>query len=463
MPRRAQAIVASFVASFALSMLARGAYAEPPSESSVPAAEIPPPTDVNDPMLAKPPDAPRTIQSWEDALRVVREKSPDYIASYETIARAQAQSRIALAAVLPSVGVSGGYTHQFITDTLNFGGLTVMIPPANSWSAGGALAWSIVNPRALYAVGTARRAIAVAELSFAERRRVIALTLVSEMLTTLATARTAELTRVGLRAALERLALTQGKLRFGQGTALDVDRAEQDVQSARAQLIRGDELLRRAREALGITLGSKVPVAVNGDLDLDSFERAVVTTCRLNDDVEKRADIQAARARVTIAERAITDAWLQFAPTVSVLSQFQTSSEVSFGAQTTWAVQGVVTLPIYDGGVRYGMLRDARAAAEQARQALVLTRLNALVNVAQSQRSVSVFKASRDVAQEQRDLAARIDQRTREGYVHGLGTSLDLVVSAVALRQADISLVILDFQFAEARADAVLSNASCAY
>ena len=67
------------------------------------------------------------------------------------------------------------------------------------------------------------------------------------------------------------------------------------------------------------------------------------------------------------------------------------------------------------------------------------------------------------MAKEQRDLAARIDGRTREGYASGLGTSLDLVTSAQALRQAEINLVLLDFQLAQARAGAILVTAECLY
>ena len=121
------------------------------------------------------------------------------------------------------------------------------------------------------------------------------------------------------------------------------------------------------------------------------------------------------------------------------------------------------TFYAYDGGVRYGALRDSRAAVEQARQTLIATRLAAVVAAAQAERAVSVVTASRDVAKLQRDLADRIDQRTRQGYAQGAGTSLDLVVSAQSLRQADINLVLLDVQVGEARANAVLANAKCIY
>jgi outer membrane protein TolC len=92
---------------------------------------------------------------------------------------------------------------------------------------------------------------------------------------------------------------------------------------------------------------------------------------------------------------------------------------------------------------------------------MLSTRINAVVSAAQAQRAVGVLKAARDIARMQRDLAQRIDVRTREGYAGGLGTSLDLVTSAQALRQAEINLALLEFQFGAARANAVLANAEC--
>jgi outer membrane protein TolC len=152
-----------------------------------------------------------------------------------------------------------------------------------------------------------------------------------------------------------------------------------------------------------------------------------------------------------------------FVPSLGLSSQLQYSSQPVIAPNTTWSFGGVVNVPIYDGGVRYGARKDAVAALEQARQALVAKRLQAIVASAQARRAVSVFGHERDVAREQRDLAARIDGRTRDGYSRGLGTSLDLVISAQALRQAEIDLAILEFQVDDARANAVLVDAECAY
>jgi outer membrane protein TolC len=424
------------------------------------------PPAVSDPMLAPPPAAPQQVKTWDDALALLRAHSPDYVSSYESVKRAEAQSRIALAAVLPVLNAQGSYTHQFFTETIALGpppAPAFVTPSPDTLAASATLSWNVLNPRAIYAVGTADENVDVAKFSFSDRRRAIALSVVNAMLSTLAASRVAELNRVGLRSALERLALTQTRLQFGQGTPLDVDRAEQDVAASRAQLITGDESLRQSREALGAALGSQVPLAAPGDLSLDDFEAAVARTCKLNDDLEHRPDVVAARLREEIAERGVHDAELMFSPFVSVASQLATANVSILAPQTTWSAQAVLTIPLYDGGVRYGAMKDSQAALEQARQALAAARISAVVSAAQAARGVSVYEDSRKVAQEQRDLAARVDQRTRDSYARGAGTSLDLVISAQALRQADINLVLLEVQVGQARASAVLTNAECVY
>jgi outer membrane protein, multidrug efflux system len=453
------------VVSPALGQSPQPAPPSPPEQAPLPPIHAPP---VSDPMLAPPPDAPRVIASWDDAVALIRAQSPDYRSSAENVARAKAQERIALAAVLPVLTAQGLYTHQFETAAITLTGpnnvaVPLISPAPNTWTAAAAASWNVVDPRALYGVATAQENTDVVRLSFEDRRRQIAVAVVGAMLETLAASRVAELNRAGLRAALERQVLTKTRLEYAQGTALDVDRADQDVQSARTSLINGDESLRRAREALGEALGSPAPVSAAPDLDLQHFEEEVSRTCRLNADVEARPDVRAARARVRLAERGVTAADLLLSPWLNVNSQFATSSASTLGPLTTWSVQGVITLPLYDGGARYGVRRDALAAEEQARQALTAARLNAIVESAQAGRAVGVLQASLDVAKQQRELAQRIDQRTRDGYARGLGTSLDLVISAQALRQAEINLALLEFQVGSARANAVLTNAECIY
>jgi outer membrane protein TolC len=415
----------------------------------------------SDPMLAPLTAAPEVIRSWDDALARIRH-APDLLTSLAEVEHSAGQYRIALANVLPSVVAIGSYQHAFRTESLAFGPATVTVPAPNTWSISAQATW-ILDARAVHGVGTADAEIALARLSLAERKRELAGATVTAILATLTSEHVASLARVSLQAALERLVLTQKRLEFAHGTELDVDRAEQDVESARAQLIQADEATREAREGLGQLVGSSSAVGPNSDLDIEGFEQAIASTCRPTTDVEHRADVAEARKGLDIAERGVTDAKLRFVPTLGVSSQAGDANVSTLGPTSTWSFAATITVPLYDGGARYGALRTARADVARARQALESTRIAAIIDAARADRAIDVATQARDVARRERDLAARVDTRVRQGYAAGLGTSLDLVTSAQTLRQDEIELATAEFQVARARAGAVLAHAECVF
>jgi len=467
--RLGAALLSALSAASYLTIASAQDLAAPPVAGSVPPPEALSPRStttaapVDDPMLAPADSAPREIATWQQALELVRTHAPRYLSAVQRVLQAEARSRSALAGVLPVLNGEAKYTHEFLTEESTMGGRTIEAPIDDVLNFGATLRVPVVNLRAIRGVGTGERAERVAELSLADERRQIAETVVDTMLSTLATVRVAELNRQGLRAALERLGLASARQQYGRGTLLDVDRAQQDVAAARAELIEGDEALRTSREALGVVLGSETAIAVASTIDLDAFERAVAQTCKLSPDLEQRPDVAAARARVELAERQVDDAKAQYWPTLDLVSELDHATEVLNGPRTTWNVQGVLSVPLYDGGARYSVKRENVALAEQARQALIETRLAAVVDKTRATRAVAVLSSARDVAQQQRDLARSIDGRIRQGYAGGLGTSLDLVVSAQSLRQAENRLVLLELEVAKARAGAVLASAECMY
>ena len=372
-------------------------------------------------------------------------------------------SRVALAGLLPTVKADGSFTHQFITTQESLGEGRITIPPQDVFAAMGTATWSFGSPRAWYALGTSKRAIDVAKLDLASTRRTIAESLVSLLIATSAAARTADLNRSSLRAALERVALAEARVRAQHGTELDLGRAREDAEAARQLVVTTDEALRRSREALGVAFGSSVAMSAPNDQNLVAFEKAVATTCRLTPDIEQRPDVAAARARVTLAERTIGDVHRSYLPSASLQSQLAWGSQVLFGPVTQWNVQAVVSVPIWDGGARYGQANDARAAVDQAEAALTAARVQALVNVTQAERAVSVTATSRDVARRRRELAAQVDERTRAAYATGVVTSLELVTSGQALRTAEVNLAVAEFEHAKARVLAFLSKADCSF
>src|SRR5262249_20580109 len=150
----------------------------------------------------------------------------------------------------------------------------------------------ILALRAWHAIGTTYVAERAAKLSVDDLKRNIALGVANSLVGVVTAERIAELNRIGFRSALERLALAQRRRALGAATGLDVVRAQQDVETARATLVTGDESLRQSREALGLALGVPVQMGVAPNINLDGLEADARRACKVAPSIDDRADIK---------------------------------------------------------------------------------------------------------------------------------------------------------------------------
>lgn len=419
---------------------------------------LPPPPKVDDPDLAPLPPAKLSVTSWDEITKYLRARSADLRIALDEVGRAEAQRRTALAGVLGSITTTGSYTHQF---------LPTSVQASNNITGNINASLPIIAPRAWNAIHMADVNIGAQSATLDDIKRTIATTVANAALTVVTNEHVAELNRVGLRQSLERLELAKRKTALGAGTGLDVVRAQQDVESARSTLVTGDEAARQAREAFGIAIGVEYDVGVNGDLSFEEITKQVLSECKAAPSVEDRTDVIAAREHLHFARVNTWDIKTQFIPTLSIsgtlsataddapaaASSFIPSTSASFGALLTWN--------IWDGGARYGNLRDANLQVLEAQDKLDATRRAAVVQVVQAQRGVQVADTTKAVSTRARDLAAEVDRLTRAGFMTGQGTSLDLVTAAAALRQAEINLALADYGLVKAKILAVLALATC--
>jgi len=396
---------------------------------------LPPAPTVVDPMLDPLPPPRRTVGSWEDALSLVRARSTDLRLAFDEVEKAEGQSRIALAGALTQVNATGSLTHNFLQGNYPIApGVNLAYPTRNVLAGQIGLVQPVLSPRAWYAVGTAHRAEDAARLTLEDRKRVLATDVAGALVAEIAAERIAELNRVGLRQALERLALAHRREDLGSGNRLDVVRAEQDVDAARAAVVSGDESARQDREALGLALGIAEPIGAAQGLNIDGLVNDTGTGCKLVGTVDERADLRVLHTEVDIAARGVKDVWYQFSPVVTFQSTLASSNDALAIPATTWNIEGVLTIPIWDGGARYGELRQAKAQKDEAEQNLIAQRRTVVIQIEQARRAVAVAEDSRKVAVDAETHARQVDHMTQVGFLTGQGTSLDLVVSAGALR-----------------------------
>ena len=458
-----------------LLLLSTSAAAQP---AHAPAAPAPPPTaprtaaqpaptiEVNDPQLAPVPPAPHVLASWREALTLIANRSVDVAVAMQEIQRAEGLARQALALALPTITATGSITGQIITGT-------IIVPPQPGFSVPStnpsllatlSASQPILAPRAWYGIKTADMGITSSRLSVEDKRRTVLAVVASSIVAVFTSERVVEINRNGLRSSLERLDLTRRKFRLGDGTKLDVLRAEQDAASTRSTLISGDEALFQSRESLGLALGFNEAYGVPPAISLGDIEQAVAGVCAPGP-LEKRADIMQAKNDLEIAKRGITDAWLAFSPfaTVSTVASVANSTQGQSGHAGAWQVQALLTIPLWEGGARYGTLRIAKANAEESRLRLEATLRGASFDVAQAVRSVGVAEQGRHVSEQSRDLAREASRLAQRAYEVGTGTSFDLVDTAKAQRAAELDLAVKEFTVVKARITALLAASVCNY
>jgi len=453
------------------------------------ATAVPPSIGLDDPMLTPVPQANKVLTNWKQALDFILARSVDVATAEQEVKKAEGIERQALALALPTITGTLSVTGQLITSspagtppqllngTVNGTnqGVSVIVPGQSSASSLLATPNPLVNaaltvsqpilaPRAWYGIRTADMQKESAKLAYDDKKRTIFVGVANSIITVFTAERTAEINRSGLRTALETYNLTLRQFKLGAATHLDVIRTQQNAEAARATLVSGDESLRQAREALGLALGFREAYGVPSDISLDEIDKTVKDICSPTP-LEERADIKKAKNDIEVAKRGITDAWLQFSPTATISStaNIENTTQFTSGHEGAWNIMGVLTVPFWDGGARYGTLKIARANHEEAKLALEAAIRGADIQTQQALRSVAVAERERAVSAKARDLAKEVAQLTLRQFQVGTGTSFDLVTAAQNERAAELDLVVKEFALVQAKLAAVLSLSNCAY
>ncbi|WNG40519.1 TolC family protein [Archangium violaceum] len=448
-----------------LALAAASIQAEAASSSDLPPAALQP--DVEDAMLTPVPPAPRRVKSWDEALALMRERSTDLRNAVAGVERAGGRWRQALSALLPNARAQAGVAYDLLNPDVPSGvtqgaagdGRTATTP-AGTLSM--TLTQSVVDLGAWRGLSSARAAETSAVANLQDTRRRLTLGLAQVLVATVAAERAAEINRVGLRRALERAALTQRTVELGAGNQLDVVRVNQDVAVARGALIAGDEQLRQAREVLGLSLGFGQAIGVDPAFNLQGLVDQTREDCAPLERLDARPDLVAARAQVESARDSRRQATAGYLPTLGVSSTvYGLTTDPGFGRFATWNVAAVLSVPLWEGGGRGGLVRERAGVEAQAEAVLESARREVELEVARARRSVEVAESLVKTAVEARDLAERTDRLTRRSFEVGRGSSLELVQSGAALRQAELNLVLREFELVQARLDAFLTEARC--
>jgi outer membrane protein len=239
----------------------------------------------------------------------------------------------------------------------------------------------------------------------------------------------------------EQLRQTRDRFNVGEVTRTDVAQSESRLASGRSQVLSAEATYKASlatyRQVIGVepgklTPGSPVdrfsPTTLPTAIGVATATHPTVTSAQYNVDV--------ALLQVKVAEGALY-------PTLSVQGTAQQSNESSLTSLKSFnaAVLGQLSVPIYQGGAEYSLIRQAKETLGQKRLDLDTARDQARQTVVQSWGQLEAAKANIDATQAQVQASEIALNGVREEARVGQRTTLDVLNAQQELVNARVALV----------------------
>jgi outer membrane protein len=250
-----------------------------------------------------------------------------------------------------------------------------------------------------------------------------------------------EVQRSNVRVLDETLRQTRDRFNVGEVTRTDVAQSEAQLAAGQFQLLNAESNLTTTRanfrrvigvEAGKLTAAAPVerlaPSTLAGSLQVGLDQNPNVTSAMYGIDV--------AHLQVKINEGALF-------PTLTLNGSAQKvwNGSLTTVEQTTWSVGSQLTVPIYQGGGEYSLIRQSKESLGQQRLNLEFTRDQVRQTIAQAWGVVQATKAQIDSAQAQVRFSETALNGVREEARVGQRTTLDVLNAQQTLVNARVTLV----------------------
>jgi outer membrane protein TolC len=299
----------------------------------------------------------------------------------------------------------------------------------------------------------------VAQASATDVRRQIAEATARAYLTVVAQHRLIAAAETARGNAKDHFEYAHARLAGGIGRSIDEVRAQQDLASVDVQVQSTYVALSRAREALGVLLAAPAPVDSVDDVDLGVMPSLATA---LGEAPTRRPDLEVLRERVVAAKQESDDTWAFYAPYLAAVGQpfFQDPPTV-LAPRTGWQAELVLSLPLYDGGLRGGVGRERDALLGEARATLDgglrQAQSDVRISFEAMLRADQALRAARDAAR----LAHRAYDLATLAYRAGASTNIEVLDAARQARDADTGSAQAEDLARQARLDLLVASGRC--
>jgi outer membrane protein TolC len=408
--------------------------------------QAPPPAVPNAPA-----PAPLVKVTWQQALDRALARNPSAVVANQEIVRASALVREARAAWLPTLTGNGSYVR--IDSARVFAG--VVTTPIGEWNGNLQLNVPLLSPIAWAADAHAQDNRDIAKVNAADVRRQLATMVGRAYLTVLLQHRQLEVVVRARETSLAHYDYAHTRLETGLGNGVDDARAEQELRTDEAQLKDAQTALVRAQSALAILLSEENLVDAADEVTLAA---APTSNAAIADAQAQRSDVRALQAKRVATAHLRRDDWVYYAPTL--LAQAEAFKETATPLQpgTGWQAAVVLSIPFFDGGLRYGVQRERQASDEEARAQLEALLRQVSVEV---RTTFEVVRNSDDSLQSARAAAAAATTAAvlaDKAYRGGATTNIEVIDAERQARDAASQVALAEDAARQARLDLLLAT-----
>jgi outer membrane protein len=395
--------------------------------------------------------------TFNAAVKRALDRNPTSLQAAEEIRRYHALMEEVRASSLPTLNGIGTYTHLDGNRTaLGPTGQPEVAVPQNGVNLSLVLSAPLVNPRGWVQWGQAADQIDVARANAADIRRTLAVTTARAYLAIITQKRLLETAIIARDNARGHFDFTRAQLVGGVGNRLDEVRAAQELTSDEVLLQNQEVALFHAREALGVL------VAGDGSVDVaeESFGRMPSLNDALNEAEKIRPDVLARERAARAADRTVREAYADYLPYLNVIAYpfYQDPPIVPTTPQTGWEAQLVLTLPLYDGGLRYGQEHERKALANEAHLNVEATLRQAKSDVRAAFEEMQRADVALDQARQSAEFGKQALALANLAYRAGATTNLEVIDAERQARDAETQAAIAEDAARQARLDLLAAS-----
>jgi outer membrane protein len=239
----------------------------------------------------------------------------------------------------------------------------------------------------------------------------------------------------------EQLRQTRDRFNVGEVTRTDVAQSESRLASGRSQVLSAEATYKASvatyRQVIGIEPGKLAAGSPVDRFSPSNLPQSIGVATATNPQVTTaQYNVDAALLQVKVAEGALY-------PTLSLQGNVQQGYEASLLQLRTFnaSVLGQLTVPIYQGGAEYSLIRQAKETLGQQRLNLDTARDQVRQNVVQSWGQLEAAKANIEATQAQVQASEIALNGVREEARVGQRTTLDVLNAQQELVNARVALV----------------------